>query len=69
MLASRFILNYEANLIKAANELSTTLREKYSSEIIYIPINKNTIEIYSYFLECESIIIYLINLNENIFLL
>jgi hypothetical protein len=68
-LATRFILNYEINIIKAANELSTTLREKYPSEKIYIPINKNTIDIYSVFLECESIILYLINLNKNISLL
>jgi hypothetical protein len=68
-LASSFIIDYELKLIKSANELSTTLRKRYSSEQIYIPINKNTIEIYSVFLACESIILYLINLNKNISLL
>jgi hypothetical protein len=56
-------------LIKAANEVSKTLRAKYSSEKIYIPINKNSIEIFSYFLESESIILYLLNLNKNISLM
>jgi hypothetical protein len=68
-LATRYTLSYEISIIKAANELSASFRKKYSSEKIYIPINKNTIKIYSVFLESESIILYLINLNKNIFLL
>jgi hypothetical protein len=68
-LATRFIINYEINIIKAANELSANLSEKYPSERFYIPINKNIIEMFSVFLECESMILYLINLNNNIFLL
>jgi hypothetical protein len=68
-LASRFILNYEFNIIKAAIELSTTLCKNYPSERIYIPINKNTIDIYTYHHDCESIILYLTNLNINISLI
>lgn len=68
-LATRFILNYEIAIIKAANKISSILIEKYASEKIFIPINKNTIEIYSTFLDCESIILYLINLNNKISLL
>jgi hypothetical protein len=68
-LASRFILNYEINLIKTAHELSKILREKHPSKIIYIPIYKSSIDIFSTFQECESIILYLLNINQNISLL
>ena len=68
-LACRFILIYEIALIRIAKELSKFLLQKFPSEIIYIPIYKNTIEIFSTFQECESIILYLLNLNKNISLL
>jgi uncharacterized ubiquitin-like protein YukD len=68
-LASRFIINYEIKLIKCARELSNILFEKYPSEVIYIPIYKSEMKIFSTFQECESIILYLLNLNQNISLL
>ena len=67
-LAIRFSTIYEYSLSIAAHEITEFIKKNIPNNDILIPITGCKIEIFETFLGYESIIIYLLNLNKNVYL-
>jgi hypothetical protein len=66
-LAIRFSAIYEFSLSIAAQEITEFITDNIPNSNVFIPITNSKIKIFETFLGYESIIIYLINLNKNLY--